>query len=61
MDHGYLCANAHSGSAGSPQANTDRQTVDLWLHNQSPHTKRAYLNLEGESLPLASAGKNPPS
>jgi hypothetical protein len=33
------------GAARPPlsQADTDRQTIGLWLHNRSPHTQRAYL------------------
>ena len=26
----------------APQASTDNQLIDLWLHQRSPHTQRAY-------------------
>jgi integrase/recombinase XerD len=46
-----------------PQARSDRQLIDLWLHGRPPHTQRAYagdvarfLGGAGKSLPAVTLG-----
>jgi hypothetical protein len=30
------------GRAAPPQANSDAQLIEIWLHGRPPHTQRAY-------------------